>query len=175
MKKKAQIQMGETIAILFIFFILLAAGMVFWSKYKQASVTDDIELNKIEKGIKLAQKVTFLPEVQCTKNNIIVDNCFDYHKMIAFEALNMHFIIDEETEDEIPNPLYFDSDEYYYDVFGPSRITVNQIFPYVNYTYVLYDKDLNRTSRERIQIPVTIFNSIENEHYFGVLTVDSYG
>ncbi len=161
--------MGETIAVLFIFFILLAVGMAFWFKYKQVSVAEDIDLGKIESGIRLTQVVSFLPEVQCTRNNIVVDNCFDYHKLMALHWLNMKTVEGE------PNPLYNDQDEYYYDIFGPAFIYIEQIYPKSTSKILLYNKTLDRVSKERVQVPVTIYHPIKNEHYFGVLTVDSYG
>ncbi|MFC1723967.1 hypothetical protein ACFL0V_07565, partial [Nanoarchaeota archaeon] len=80
-KRKAQIKMGETIAILFIFFILLVVGAVFYMNIARSSMKKDIQESYDLKAIELAQVISFLPEVQCTESNVVRASCFDLYKI----------------------------------------------------------------------------------------------
>ena len=78
--RKAQIQMGESVAILFIFFILVVFGFVFYMNVMRGSAKVQMEENIQLKAIGIAQKASFLPELQCSEENVRVENCIDLLK-----------------------------------------------------------------------------------------------
>ena len=52
--KKAQIRMTETVAVIFIFLILVVIGIVFFSKYQEGATQEKVH----EQFVKQAQEIT---------------------------------------------------------------------------------------------------------------------
>ncbi|MFC1691544.1 hypothetical protein ACFL0W_05180 [Nanoarchaeota archaeon] len=162
--KKAQVKATENMLILFFFFILLGLGFIFFAglqktKFEQRG-QEAFELDVI----KVAQRMSFFPEIQCSVNNIIQpDNCVDYYKA---SSLSGQFA-------DINNKIFYFND------FGNSRIVINQTFPKsAQWGFVLYDrKPANISELRNIQVPVSIFNASKpyNKAFtFGVITVGVY-
>jgi len=108
--RKAQIQMTETVAILFIFFVLLTFGIVFYYQFQKSSLQNKQEEIFQRQAIEKTTQVLFLPELSCTKGEgESEDFCFDILKLNQAEEL-----------------LKID---YYYQIFGFATITVEQVFP----------------------------------------------
>ena len=139
--RKSQMKMGENIAILFVFFLIIAFGMIFYMKVikhtSQKSQTENFELQ----AIKIAQIVNFLPEIQCSSDNIITDSCVDLLKLNAFS-------------DSISK-----NKNYYYNLFKFSDITIDEIYPdkknFVFYKNVPDDY----VNKQSIQIPISLYDS----------------
>src|SRR3989344_5805663 len=99
-KKKSQIHMLETIAVLAIFFILVVLGFVFYVKmFKSGSEGEKEETMQLT-AIKIAQRASALPELQCSENNIARANCLDLLKI-------------ESTKEKI-----MENEIYYYDLLS---------------------------------------------------------
>ena len=114
------------------------------------------------KAIEITQRASFLPELQCTSNNVPVHNCIDLHKLQAFNqfvATNNNYRL------------------LYYDMLYYSNISVQKIYPTVE-TYQIYRNDeLEWTKRINTKIPVTIYDStaeLAQQFQFGVLDVDVF-
>ncbi len=86
--KKAQLKMMETIAIMIVFFILLALGFGFWYKMTKASAVQEEEKLSALKIVQITQRAIFLPELQCSEKNVIRDSCFDKIKLGIFEGFD---------------------------------------------------------------------------------------
>ena len=158
--KKSQIKMFETIAVLLIFFVLIGLGLIFYGRIQAGSFQETQEENFELKAIQTAQLVSFLPELQCSSNNIIVDDCFDILKV---EALSDYI-------EQNPNIR----DTYYYDTFGFSSITIEQIYPFV-VSWSIYERTTERTkAKSSIMIPVSLYNASSRAYNFGILTVAVY-
>ena len=155
--KKAQIQMGESIAILFIFFILVVFGFVFYMDIMKGSAKIEIEENIQLKAIGIAQKVSFLPELQCSEENVRVEDCIDLMKLNA------------------ASDLLKDNSIYYYDIFEFSKIWIEEVFPNEGTKWDLYNSTPT-TYKNRIStfIPVSLFNPTSKKYNFGVLAVEVY-
>lgn len=161
--KRAQIQMTETIAVLFIFFILVFFGLVFYYKYVDSSVKENQEQALEKRAIDTTTRVIFLPEVQCSSGssggNVY---CLDVLKLEAFGKLPTKVI-----------------DDYYFSLFSFATITVKEVYPNPSHLWVLYSKPKNDyTSRK-----VTYFGAaLENMGIiagnpvtaFGYVTVEVY-
>lgn len=162
--KKSQIQMGENVIIIFIFFILLIFAIVFFTKIQGAKTKQAIDIDITGRGLQIAQKVSFLPEVQCTKDNAeIFSGCYDEYSIKALDAISG-------TKEHR---------EYYYDVFGFSTVSVKKIFPVKegdNPPLVLYNNTKgNYTSIIVSNIPISLCDFLnEKKCSFGVLKVEVY-
>ncbi len=92
--------MGESVAILFIFFILLIFGFVFYANVMRSSAKVELEENIQLKAISIAQKASFLPELQCSEENVRKEDCIDLLKL------------------ESASSLLDSNNIYYFDIFG---------------------------------------------------------
>lgn len=152
--------MFETIAVLLIFFVLVGFGLIFYGRIQAGSFQATQEENFELKAIQTAQLVSFLPELQCSSDGIITDDCFDILKV---EALR-------EFINQTPNIR----NEYYYDLFGFSSISIEQIYP-PGVSWLIYEKTTERTkAKSSIMIPVSLYNASSREYNFGVLNIDVY-
>ena len=154
--KNAQIQMMETIAVLFIFFILVVMGFVFYAKILKGNLElqkeESVQLNAIE----VAQRASSLPELQCSEDNIVSDNCIDILKLEAASGIIQQ------------------NDVYYYDRLLFSKITVNEIYPDDN-EWTLYSRPLEDFSNKiTTSIPISLFNPTKNKNAFGIMTVELF-
>jgi len=171
-KKNGQARMTETIAILFIFFILILFGIIFYSKYQQVSLKEKQEELLAARAMDTTLRTLFMPEIMCTKGNAEPeDNCFDLMKLrhvgsIFTENLN----------------------KYYFNIFSYAKITVHEIYP-GNNTYLLYNKEKtkeledgtivkNWQKKEPTYFIVTLRDEINEEgrpHYgYGYIKVEVY-
>ena len=150
MGKKAQIRMSESIAIMIVFFVLLVFGIVFYSQIERRNIGVAISSSQDLKAVEVAQVFSFLPEVQCTKENIVINNCFDLMKL---ESLG-HWV---DPDNAGTNPV----EQYYYPMFLMSKLTVRQIYPDAG-EMVIYDLEPpggEWTKSAATQIPVSLYNA----------------
>jgi hypothetical protein len=82
--KKAQVKMTETVFILLIFFILLGLGLIFYGNVQKTLIGKGIKEGFEKKAVLISQKATFMPEVQCSFKNNIIDSCYDLYKLQGF-------------------------------------------------------------------------------------------
>jgi len=150
--------MLETIAVLAVFFILLMLGFIFYTKVIKSGVEEEKEENIQLSAIKIAQQAAALPELQCSQNNVIKDNCVDRLKLEVADNIM------QSPENEI----------FYYDKFSFSKITVEEIYPNTK-EWPLYDRPLDDYTHTLVtHIPISIFNPENDENAFGLMEVESY-
>jgi len=113
LNRKSQLKIGETIAILIVFFMLLVLGIFFYIGVQQATSQKSFERESDISAIEVVQKASNLPELQCSSGNDVEDNCIDIYKL-AF--LNQ----------SISDPS---SQEHYAGIFGLSKIEVKVLSP----------------------------------------------
>ncbi|MFH1064245.1 MAG: hypothetical protein V1729_04150 [Candidatus Woesearchaeota archaeon] len=156
--KHAQMKMGETIAIMFIFFLLLIAGAVFYMNLQRSSISQDISQAYELRAVEIAQTISFLPEVQCTESNVVKASCFDIYKMIGMS------VVSQTTKG---NTLYLRE-------FGTTTIKLTKLYPGGG-NWVLYDNPKESFSSAPItNVPIMLYNSTSDKYYFGVLQITTY-
>jgi hypothetical protein len=157
---RAQIKMGETLAILIIFFFLVVFGFSFYVRVQGTSFDRQREESADLRAIQIAQKTSFLTELQCTSRNIPEDNCYDLLKLGAFSYRLNH------------SAEFYD---HYYNLFGVSEIFVDSLYPEKK-SYVLYVNKPDSFEHFLVtRIPISLYNATANRHVFGLLTVMTYG
>ena len=111
LKNKAQIQMTENVIILFIFFILLIFAIVFFTRIQsgkqEIKISEDIQ----NRGLQIAQTISTLPELRCTKKAVTVLGCYDQANALALQS------------------LVEQNNGYYFDQFSYSTVSIVKIFP----------------------------------------------
>ena len=154
-----QMKMFETIAVLIVFFFFIAFGLIFYGMIKSKTMQSEHESRLESNAIELAQKVSFLSELDCSQTGIQKENCFDRYKIKAFSN------------------LLNQSAEYYFFIFGFSKIKINQIFPQQE-EYIIYDRPKSSfSSAIMTPIPIVVYDEIASKlgrYYFGVMEVTIY-
>ncbi|MBU1201828.1 MAG: hypothetical protein KJ583_02515 [Nanoarchaeota archaeon] len=161
MKKKAQMQMGESIAIIVIVLLLIVGSMVFYAKIKAASIGEKKSLFQELDVIKLSQVAYGLSEVQCSFAEVSDYGCIDILKFTYLSNL-----INTSS-----GKTYF----YYRELFGTSKIYLKSINNTGGVTYYeLYHNKRNSTGNSSTFMPTIIYNPITGHNTFGILTVVKY-
>ena len=118
--KKAQIRMTETVAVIFIFLILVVVGIVFFSKYQEGAAQEKAHEQFVKQAQGITTKLLYSPELICTRGEAEAESfCFDLMKVEAAQDVF--------------------KDEYYFNIFSFARITVNQTYPEKK-EWVLYER-----------------------------------
>ncbi|MFO8016838.1 MAG: hypothetical protein R6U32_07085 [Candidatus Woesearchaeota archaeon] len=164
-RKKGQMKSFESVAVLIIFFILVGLGLMFYAGVHKTSLKQKYAERTEQEAVKIAMKVSYLPEALCSKRGIVEDDCFDVYKLNA--------ITDWINEDERMF-LHYQGD------FRESVITIKQVFPPGGKAYQLYE---NRPPEENMNsyyiiptyVPVSLKNSSRDKEYtMGVLNVTMF-
>lgn len=150
-------KMGETIAVLIVFFLLLFFGLIFFSNMERRDIQDKVGDMEEQASIDLAQTIQFLPELKCTSEDITRTLCIDLLKLEAFKNLSS------------------EKKAYYQSIFGSTGLEIAEIYPdYVNYT-TIYE---GPTSPEYFItfIPVSLFQPYPypGKYKIGMLKIISY-
>jgi len=153
--RKAQVQIFETIAVLAVFFILIGIGFIFYGRIMQSNLAQERDEISQLRSIAIAQKAMFLPELQCSSENIIEDSCIDFAKLKAAETVMK------------------EKPEYYYDFFEFSNITVLEIYPGTA-QHDIYARKPEFKQRFVTNVPVTIYDPLTRMNSFGILRVETY-
>lgn len=123
LRKKAQIRMTETIAVMFIFFVLILFGIIFYAKYSEVAYQEKQAELLGKKAVEITSKTIFLPELICSRGSAEPElYCLDMLKL-----------------KQVPKTFKDNFADYYFDLFPNTKITVEEIYP-GNSSWVLYDK-----------------------------------
>ena len=155
MNKKSQIQIGETIAVLFVFFILIIIGFIFYVKVIKSNIQSESEELSQLKSVGIAQRIMFLPELQCSEDNIIIDNCIDILKL-------------EFAKDIMKNNVI-----YYYDLLEFSDISISQIYPTQREWNIYSRKTEGFANKFVTNVPISLYDPTARKYGFGVLTIET--
>ncbi len=160
-RKKAQIQLGESTAVIIIVIIILVIGIVFWNRINSSSIQSASTQSQELDVISVANIVSELPELKCYDSGVNEVKCLDWHKILAMN----------ETINDPTDSMAF---EFYNNYFKNSRITIMQTYPDdINIT--IYDAKLsNSTTTLLIPIPVNIKNYATGQTGYGLIVVEGY-
>lgn len=149
--------MTETMAVLFIFFILVGLGIVFYYKYSQVALKQEHQQLLAARAMDTTLRVLFLPEFLCTKGEAEPDdNCIDVMKLNHL--------------DEIISK----NQDYYYNIFTYSKVSVQELYP-GNRTWTIYEKEKPEgKSKEPTYFVVALRDDIAGQYGFGYITVEVY-
>lgn len=156
MKNKSQIQIGETIAVLFVFFILVGISFIFYAKVIKSNLETDREELSQMRSIGIAQGVMFLPELQCSEDNVIRENCIDLLKLQSAKEVMSSNII------------------HYYDLLDFTEINITQIYPEKT-KWELYSRRIqDYNNRYLTNVPVSLYDPIAKTYSFGILSIETF-
>ena len=166
--KKAQLQIQETILVLFIFIVLLILGMIFFYRYNAQGLKNDIfelDLMKFDALISTFQQN---PEIRCSFLGEDA-SCVDSTKLLAFKEL----IKDEKG--------------YYRSKIGFKNITFYKLYPERNSNIcelnnfndcgvwnVYLEKPKNYGKRLIRTTPVSLYFPDKDEYGIGEMVIEWY-
>ncbi len=162
--RRAQIQTMETIAVLFIFFILIGLGLIFYGSYQKGKLNIKLVEIQSSKSIRLAQTVLNLPELASTRKGVSGSYVIDELKLDSLK-----FVID--NNQELRYGLYQQK-------FGNSKIIVRKIYP-INQEWEIYENPIEEIkSQYSFFIPISIYEPLNlpsGTYSYGLLEVTYYG
>lgn len=159
--RKAQIKMAETMAIMIVFFFLLVFGFSFYAKIQNHYFAKEMDKQLKLKALQITQKASYLPELQCSIQNIQYDNCFDVQKAEIFYKLT------HGDDGQTPNVgLIAD----YYEIFGFSTLYIEEVYP-ENKTIYVYNQSLDDGDILTSMVPVSLYDGRDNKYSIGVMYI----
>ncbi len=151
--------MTETIAVLFIFFILLLFGIIFYFRYQQSAFQEKQEELLAARAMETTLKALFMPELLCSRGEAEPeDNCFEVLKLNSANATMKEHL-----------------DEYYFEIFSYASISVHEVYPEQR-TWILYDKVKPEATREEstffvVTLRDELTDDAQAQYGFGYLSV----
>ena len=162
--KKAQIHMGETIAVLIIFIIILVFGLFLYFQYSYSSIQGrGLEFQETEYST-LLYSITDSPEFTCTKGN-----CIDMTKIIALKQLNYR-LKNKEIKIEIIYPEPLQKRECTIEDYS------NQNYPNMcNFWQIPALKTIKKiTSKPVVKTPISLYYPETDEFKIGLIYLTIY-
>jgi len=150
--------MFETIAVMIVFFFLLAFGLSFYFIIAKAGAQRDHERTMQLQAIQAAQRISTLPEFDCVKVGVQIENCFDVMKVAEFSN---KMAADERMKD------------YYFELFGFTAITLRIIHPEDD-PIPVYSNPRRNAGYDLTLLPVLVLYPDTDMFSFGVLEVKFY-
>ncbi len=154
MKKNSQLQISETISIIFVFLILVVIGLVFYVRVIKSNISLEQDEASQLRSVAIAQQVMFLPEIQCSEGNE-VENCIDTLKLDSAQKIM--------RENEL----------YYFDLLGYSEVNVTQIYPGPK-KWSIYSRKLpDFKNKFFTRVPISLRDPVTDQIGFGILTIET--
>ncbi|MCX6706544.1 MAG: hypothetical protein NT001_00155 [Candidatus Woesearchaeota archaeon] len=170
--KRSQINMMETIMVLFIFFIIVVIGFMFYSKIQESSI-NELQRTRFEQdAVATAENMLYMPELQCSEKSVLIDVCFDVYKLDAFSSL-----VDQAQDKEAF--LFYQRD------FGSSVVNITEIFPASTdpavglRKWTIYNnppENRDKKSSVIMEIPVSLKDPIKRyaQYSIGILSIEVF-
>ena len=156
--KKSQMKMGETIAVLIVFFMIIFFGIFFYANKERKDIQERLETMEEKKSIDVSQIISFLPELKCTAENITKSLCIDKLKKEVFA-------------DQIGSEY----SQFYSSIFSNTKIELVEIYPDSGDYIVLYEGTISE-QYFTTYIPVSLFDPTKypGRYTIGLLKITYY-
>lgn len=160
--KKAQVQINETILVLFIFLMILSIGLIGFYKYIGYSNNKLIEQDRINKFNNMIGVFANIPEIKCSYLNEDKE-CVDALKLLSYSGKGE---------------------------FGNARVSVIKVYPESSKVectsalitqgkdcgvFMIYDKsNSGYSNNEIIYSPVSLYYPNEDKYYLAQLKIEVF-
>jgi hypothetical protein len=160
--KRAQIQFGESLAVIIILVVMIVLGIMFYARLQHDENTETSRTHSDLKAIEIAKLASSLPELKCTGRPVQDKTCIDMEKAIRLEK----WIGDNPTN------------LHYVKVFGDATVKLYFVYPTpipVLNPIEIMKQTQNTQYKTTVQVPVTIHDPSTRKSRFGYLEVSSGG
>lgn len=164
--RRAQIEIGETIVVIFILMILIVFGLVIYYQFQSSSLQQTKQRFGGLKTVELAQVISNMPELQCSNLKVAEVSCIDEVKARQFSSYLA----------TPGNKAFF----YYRETLGTSKIEIQRIYPVgllslpEDNLIVTYDNSRGFKNAEPTFIPINLYNPLQKTYSFALLKATRY-
>ncbi len=169
MNKSGQLQIQETIMVVFIFVIIIIIGMSVFFKFQENSIKQELRSFKIEQLSNNILTMADTSEFVYTKNGIKQDS-IDTSKLMALKSLIKR------------------NNKYYFNNYGYMNITIYEVYPIIKNkeckevldlndcgVWKIYEKiPIELESRLIKKTPVSIYNLRTRDYSVGMMIIEVY-
>lgn len=162
---KAQIQMIETILVLFIFLIILVFGIYLYYEYSFVNIQETAFKLSESQANAMLSSITSLPELSCINQK----NCIDIIKLTNFKQ------------------IYTQNRAYYLGLFKNKKITIQQIYPEttqnlctfqdifpINCNEITIYQTTEKPNKYIISLPISLYYPNFNKYSLGKIQIEVY-
>ena len=156
--RKAQLEIMQTVFILLFVFMILAIAGIFVIGIQTNNQRNSLNDQNAVFSVKKSTSFNYMPELQCSFDSVITQDCFDIVKMEHFPE------IAEENE------------EYYKGMLGFVNISVREFSEGMpGREYQLYSNSReDYREMNTIKIPVMLYDPVEDSTSFGEVKIDVF-
>lgn len=128
--KKAQVKFGESIGVIFIVFLLLFSGLIWYNKANSQDVVEMRERDMFDQAFEKYYYISSLDLLHYSQNGI-VDSEYDMAALDAFYNFSktdegIEFLRPQLKQSEIVLKVYADTDDFKNDVLAKEVVLYNQ-------------------------------------------------
>jgi hypothetical protein len=159
--KKGQIHLTETVAVIFIFFVLVLFGLIFFFNFQTSAIKEKQKEFFNARAIDTATKTLFLPEFICSESGEVTVNCLDMMKIRR--------MIGE-------GGLFKEHEQLYFELFSFAKISIIQTYP-GPFEEVLYEKapaQIKNVKPTYFVVSLKDERIARNYHGFGYVLIEVY-
>jgi len=149
--------MMESVGVIAIVTLLIFIGLLFYQSFRETSIEENVEELQILDAEEIAERVMDLPELSCSRVEVVEIACFDKLKIKAFTNLTQNKSIAL----------------YYFPLLKNSRINITEIYPGFE-EYLLYENNGSLSREIPYFTPVTIYDPESHTYSFGTLEVIAF-
>ncbi len=157
--KKAQLEIGEKVIVMFFFFALLIFGLVFYMRIQGVNLARQKDYQNELKAAEIAVRAAFFLPVQCSaKGAQNLALCYDYLKLKNISSITNS------------------SQDYFRTIFARSEIVVRDVYPHNSSQWVVYNNtpvniDDYTQHAYQLPLPILVSNETVERYWFGQLDV----
>lgn len=145
--------------------LLIVFGFIFYAKWAEGQIKHSASSIREEEAYSVVSLAANLPELHCTRNNIIELNCYD-----TLKIQEMAELIDGDVQ------AYY----YYNALFKAASIKVYEIYPHGpnrmnHFSHTIYNNTPEIVEQKvPARIPIKLYNPLNEDTRFGVIEVVRY-
>lgn len=167
--RKAQMQMNETVFVVFIIMMIIFLGLVVFSRFQELNIQEKTKAVKSTKVVESAHMISFWPELDCSDVKVSEFACLDLEKLKVLGNF-----INTSLES---NRIY--AFNYYFDLLRNSRISVSEVYPLntsvLGETYwVLWDNPGTKRTVDTIFVPVNLYDPFTGRYALGIMQLEMF-
>lgn len=157
--KKGQMQINETILVIFIFTVMMLIGFVLFNRWMSVSIEQEFLDNERSRFSNMLTTVAEMPEIKCSSQGkdfncvdslkLLSANKGDYVERFGFREIKVNLVYPEVRERECSTATYPSCDEFLVYSNRPSEFKEEEI----------------------IRTPVSLYYPITEEYKIGVLEI----
>ena len=172
--KKAQVNMAETVIVIFIFVVLLGLFLIYYTQFRSEGIEQEAKESKTASSTALLSVLSSVPEIKCSEK-AKEEQCIDTLKVLALNSIIAQNI------------------NYYRSVFGTRDISLEILYPIseqkaecnqqsyknINYPsncneYIIFSSITKTANKNIISTPVSIYFPETDTFGIGKLKIITY-